>query len=402
MNDMKNILFIYPDLSIGGSTTSLLALLSELDYSRYNVDIVFLTPVSDVDKLKLPPQVNVLPPAQQYELTSTKARIVKIIKGVFTGKVFRMLYWYAVKYRKISPIYKTTMVNQTLAQINADMSVELGKKYDVAIAFLELWATPYLIKKVKADKKIAFMHINYTGSHFAIELDKEIYDKADRIMCVSQECVDAFLSVYPQGKDRTGYLENLIDANAIRKKAQSQADEIFAQYTGFKIVTVGRIQMYTKGLDRIINSVAQLKEKDLDFRWYIIGDGNDMAACKEMAEKAGTGDNLVFLGAKENPHPYISGADLFVLPSRHEGKPMVVTEAQILATPVLVTEYASARTQVNDGVDGTVIPNEESVLAQAIINLYSDKERLTEYKENLKAKSFSNREKLEKFYNIIN
>lgn len=398
---MKNILFIYPDLSIGGSTTSLLALLKEIDYSQYNVDAVFLTPLSDEDKSKLPPQVHILPPRQKYELTTTKARIMKIVNGVFTGRIFKMLYWYAVKYRKQSPIYKTTMVNQTLAQINADMSVSLDKHYDTAVAFLELWPTPYLIKKVKADKKIAFMHINYTGSHFAIELDKEIYDKADRIMCVSQECVEAFLLVYPQGKDRTGYLENLIDANAIRKKAQSQADEIFSQYTGFKIVTVGRIQMYTKGLDRIINSVAQLKEKDLDFRWYIIGDGNDMAACKEMAEKAGTGDNLVFLGAKENPHPYIAGADLFVLPSRHEGKPMAVTEAQILATPVLVTKYASAGAQVNDGVDGMVIPNEEDVLATAVEKLYTDRRLLEKYKINLKEKVFSNAEKLEEFYRII-
>lgn len=399
---MKNILFIYPDLSIGGSTTSLLALLSELDYSRYNVDIVFLTPVSDVDKLKLPPQVNVLPPAQQYELTSTKARIVKIIKGLFTGKVFRMLYWYAVKYRKISPIYKTTMVNQTLAQINADMSVSLDKHYDTAVAFLELWPTPYLIKKVKAQKKIAFMHINYTGSHFAIELDRQMYNQTDKIICVSSECVESFLSVYPEGKDKTDYIENLIDAQAIRRKAAAETDKVFSDYEGFKIVTVGRIQMYTKGLDRIIHSIKKLKAEGVDFRWYIIGDGVDMTQCVKSAKKENTGENLVFLGSKENPYPYIKGADLFVLPSRHEGKPMVVTEAQILATPVLVTEYASARTQVNDGVDGTVIPNEEGVLAQAIINLYSDKERLAEYKENLKAKSFSNREKLEKFYNIIN
>lgn len=398
---MENILFIYPDLSIGGSTTSLLALLKEIDYSQYNVDVIFLTPLSEEDKSKLPPQVNILPPRQKYNLTSTKARVMKIINGVFTGRIFKMLYWYGVKYRKQSKIYRTTMVNQILAQINADMSVKLEKKYDVAIAFLELWATPYLIKKVKADKKIAFMHINYTGSHFAIELDRAAYDKADKIMCVSQECVDAFLSVYPQGKDRTGYIENLIDANAIRAKAKAPADDVFAQYTGFKIVTVGRMQMYTKGIDRIINCISELKSSGVDFKWYIVGDGNDMAICKEMAEKAGTGENLVFLGAKANPYPYIVGADLFVLPSRHEGKPMVVTEAQILATPVLVTEYASARAQVNDGVDGMVIPNEDDTLAAAVEKLYTGHTLLEMYKTNLKEKDFSNAQKLEEFYRII-
>ena len=62
-----------------------------------------------------------------------------------------------------------------------------------------------------------------------------MYDAVDKIVCVSRECADSFLSVYPQGNDRTTYLENLIDANAISAKAKGQTDKVFAEYAGLLI-----------------------------------------------------------------------------------------------------------------------------------------------------------------------
>lgn len=397
----KKLLFVYPDLSIGGSTTSFLALLKELDYTKYRVDVAFLTPITEQEKTLLPAEVRVLPPRQQRPLASFSARIEKLIRGITGGGVFQVLYWYFRKYKRISPIYRTAMVNQLLGQINADMSTSLVEEYDVAVAFLEMWATAYVEKKVKAKAKIAFLHINYTGSHFAIELDKKTYDRFDGIACVSPECVASFLSVYPAGKDRTACVENLIDTEGIRTKAKAAADSVFSDYDGFKIVTVGRAQSYTKGIDRIIAAAKELKQNGIDFRWFFIGDGNDLESSKTAALEAGVADVVVFPGAKENPYPYIAGADLFVLPSRHEGKPMVVTEAQILATPVLVTEYASARAQVDDGVDGRVIPNRDEGLAEAVASLISDKEFLERFKATLMEKDFSNTEKIKMFESIL-
>ncbi len=398
---MKRLLFVYPNLSIGGSTTSLLALLGELDYSKYQVDVAFLTPVSEERKSLLPPQIRVLEPRQKKELTSVCARMEKMLWGAFGGGVFRLLYWYCRKYRRLSSMYRISMVNQLLAQINAEMSLPLETEYDVAVAFLELWATAFLVRKVRAKRKMAFLHIDYTGSHFAIELDRALYDCVDGIACVSPECEETFLSVYPQGRGRTTTVENLMDVRGIRKKAEALPEKWFSAYDGFKIVTVGRAQRYTKGIDRIIGAACELKAAGVDFFWCFVGDGDDLAECRAAAEQLGVSDRLRFLGARENPYPYIAGADLFVLPSRHEGKPMVVTEAQILGVPVLVTEYASARAQVADGVDGMVIANRDEGLAAAVLRLYDNREVLQSFKCALHSRDFSNAEKLERYEAIL-
>ena len=68
-------------------------------------------------------------------------------------------------------------------------------------------------------------------------------------------------------------------------------------------------------------------------------------------------------------------ANLFVLASRNEGKPITVTEAQILNTPILVTEYPAARGQL-EGSGGCIVENSEEALYQKLRSVLSEEERL--------------------------
>jgi glycosyltransferase involved in cell wall biosynthesis len=57
-------------------------------------------------------------------------------------------------------------------------------------------------------------------------------------------------------------------------------------------------------------------------------------------------DRVSFLGIRQNPYPYMKACDIYLQPSRHEGKPIAVEEAKILQKPIVVTDYSSAREQM--------------------------------------------------------
>lgn len=365
---MKNkILFVYPDMILGGSTTALIALLKKLDYEKNQVDLLFLNN-GNYRTDEIPGQVNILPDAAKENLSGAKARIKKRFHLLFSGNIFRVLAW-ALK-NKPSKAYFIAALNQALAQANAGLSRPLEEKYDLAVAFLEMWPTVYLAKHIDAKKKIAWVHIDYQKARFCAALDKKFYGKTDRIICVSDGCKESFDMAFPQFADKTCRAENEIDTHGIiSKSGDSEGIEaVFSGFSGFRIVTVARIDAYTKGIDRIINICERLKSDGLIFRWFIIGYGPDFDKMNTIAKEKQLSDCLVFLGARNNPYPYIKNADLLVLASRNEGKPITVSEALILSTPVLVTEYAAAKKQICGG--GIVVPNEDMsiypVLSQII------------------------------------
>lgn len=133
-------------------------------------------------------------------------------------------------------------------------------------------------------------------------------------------------------------------------------------------------------MDRGIEAFRRLKEEGLAgrFQWVVIGDGDDLEAFQEMISENGL-ESLIFpLGMKPEPLPYLKQADAFFLPSRYEGKPISVSEAQILGVPPLVCAYESAREQIWDGIDGLVFENSGK-------GVYEGLRRLAEQPEILSA-----------------
>ena len=380
MSIQKKVLIVYPDMIIGGSTTALLAFLRKIDYSAVSVDLLLLQN-GDYRLEELPPQVNVLRDAAKTDLLSALTRLRKICNFVFTGKMLAALIQTCKQKRRPFGAFFSAAVNQMLARIHCEMSRELEQKYDLAISYLELWPTVYTAEKVKAKEKVAWVHVDYPAARLNPALDVQYYSKMERIFCVSPECAENFKKCFPQLQDRVSWTENLIDEEGIRAKAElpEVLDAAFADYAGFRIVTVARLDNYTKGLDRIASITEKLKRDGLDFRWYLVGGGPGEAELTKQIAQSGIADRLILLGAKNNPYPYMAGADLFVLASRNEGKPVTVTEAQILHTPILVTEYAAAAQQLaNSG--GIIVPNDENVLYEKLKLVLQGKEKATKSK----------------------
>lgn len=120
---------------------------------------------------------------------------------------------------------------------------------------------------------------------------------------------------------------------------------------GIKLLSIGRF-CTAKNFDNIPNICHRLCEKGLDVYWYIIGFGSEEGLIKRKIKENRMEERVILLGKKDNPYPYIKHCDLYVQPSRFEGKCVSVREAQMLGKPVVITDYPTAKSQLKNGIDG--------------------------------------------------
>ena len=111
---------------------------------------------------------------------------------------------------------------------------------------------------------------------------------------------------------------------------------------------------------------------------------------------------VVILGKKENPYPYIKNCDVYVQPSRYEGKSVAVREAQMLRKPVIITNYPTAPSQVRDRYDGIIVQMDNEGCAEEIALVLKNQNLLEKISYNCSQNDFSNSFEISKIYELMN
>ena len=112
-------------------------------------------------------------------------------------------------------------------------------------------------------------------------------------------------------------------------------------------------------------------------------------------------ENIIYpVGAYDNPIPYYREADVFFLPSRHEGKPMAVTESFIMGAVPVVTEYTSAKEQIQNKTDGLIFDNDDEALYEGLKDLLKNPDILKELKTNISNSDYGNEKEISEFYKM--
>src|SRR5699024_10418704 len=104
---------------------------------------------------------------------------------------------------------------------------------------------------------------------------------------------------------------------------------------------------------------------------------------------------------KMNPYKYMKICDLYVQPSRYEGKAVTVGEAQILGKPVMITNYTTAKSQVKEDFDGYICDSTIEGIADGIEKLFGDKALRDKLSCNCKKSDYKNFNELNKLYKLI-
>lgn len=390
------VLFVYPAMMMGGSTTSLLSILYSLNYEKYQVDVLLFRNIGSWIN-DLPEQVNLLSPCYKYQ--DNKQRIFhQILSPRFMKEKL-----VAKRIERKSGSYK--LGQQYLEMKDVDFFINTEKTYDVAVAFLEGQSCKYVANHVCAKRKIGWIHIDYGASGFCPMYDVASMDNFDKIVTVSKECEKSYKKCFPMHVGRTVMVENILSAARLNAMAAKEDPDIFVNSQYLNLVTTCRISFASKGLDRAVSVIAQMKEDGVEnfdrLRWYIIGDGGDLPALQRMIAEKNLSKTIITMGGKTNPYPYVKAMSLFFLPSYWEGKPMAVTEGQILGLPALVTNYTSAKEQVANGIDGLIVENAEKGIYEGLRFVLNHPDEVAQWRNEVRARDYSNQDEIKKVERLL-
>lgn len=383
-------------MEIGGAETALVGLLNALDPARVDVDLFLYDHRGEMMQF-IPKWVNLLPQIPKYSVLERP--IVELVKRGFWGiAAARMSAKLIGKLTNVPSfsmdVFTSLFTNKLLPTICPQ------KKYDLAISFL----TPhtYVKNKVMAKKKIVWIHTDYTIYPIAKNVELPIWSSYNYIASISNDVTRTFLQVFPSLAPKIVEIENILSPSFVRKRAELQdMDKEIRQEGAITLLSVGRFSD-AKNYDNVPDICKHLiNETKLNIKWYIIGYGGDEALIRQKIKEAGLEEHVILLGKRSNPYPYIKACDIYVQPSRYEGKSVTVREAQMLCKPVVVTNYPTAPSQIRSGIDGVIVPMDNEGCAHGLAEVICDKPLQERIIAHLKTHDYGNESEVEKIYELI-
>lgn len=392
----KKVLFIIPSLNAGGAEKSLVNLLNHFDYEKYEVDL-FIFCRGGIFEQFLPKDINIIEYNKDYinfslGLKSALINFIKDRKGTLI--INRLLFSMTNKIRKDKrniDQYNWKFLSKSLKSID--------KKYDVAIGFLEKTSIYFCIDKVNANKKIGFIHNDYRELGLNPKIDEKYFEKLDNIFTVSENCLNILKDEFQNEKDKFGIMRNVVSVSMINKMATTN-ESVYKKDKEQILISIGRLHEQ-KGFDIAIETCKKLIDKGYDIKWYVIGEGEEREALKKLIAKNNLEDKFILLGIKSNPYPFIKQADIYVQPSKYEGKSIALDEAKILKKPIIITNYTTAKDQIENGKNGLIVETNANSLEEGIEILINHKSIRYKFIKNLSLSNFGTESEIKKLYEII-
>lgn len=347
---MKKILFMVSSMNIGGVEKSLLSLLSIIPREEYDVTILtlekrggFLNHIPSWVKVEEATWFKDIKPIIMEAPQVTFKNYIKKKKYI-AGVLFTFSYFIDKHFKNRYIYYKNILRSIPIKE----------HEYDVAIAY----AGPteiidsYITHKVKAKKKIGWVHFDVSRHEINTNLYLKLYSKMDKIFIVSKEGKFQFDKKFPVMSNKSEVFKNIVSKELIREMAREEIN-FNNNFKGIKIVTVGRLSR-EKGQDLGIKALAKLKKEGYKVKWYCVGEGNSRIVYESLIKEYDLQDDFILLGSKTNPYPYMKMADIYVQTSRHEGYCLTLAEAKVLNKIIITTNFTGANEQIENGITGVI------------------------------------------------
>ena len=398
MMTKKRILISMHYLELGGAETALIGMLQSMDYSRYEVDLFLYSRRGEMMQF-IPKEVNLLPEIQEYAMIE-KPMLEALRKGCFRIVLARLkARWQYKRYLKRKGLISSDAIFQYVGNAVTPVlpSLEYLGEYDLAVSFLN----PHNIvrDKVKAKKKICWIHTDYTRIDVNAELELPVWSSYDHVMSISPDVTRTFLKVFPSLEGKIVEMENILSTEFIRKRADEFDASAELVGDGMKILSVGRF-CEAKNYDNVPDICRRIREKGIDVYWFLIGYGDD-SLIRQRIHEIGMKDYVIILGKRTNPYPYIKACDIYAQPSRYEGKSMTVREAQMFCKPVVITDYPTAKSQIKHKEDGIIVPLDNEGCANSLADFLLNHQLQLQIVDYLQTHDYGNMNEIEKLYNLI-
>lgn len=370
---MKKVLFVLQSIGYGGSMTSLINLSNLLrNDPEIETHILFMNRFG-----ALLPQAekaaDVLPEDKDLQAVSmSRSQIIKMKR--YDLWIRRM--WYRIKSKMPASLH--------LKDAYTVAARKYSGKYDCVIAYQESIATNF-VSHIAAGKKMAWVHNDYENvikMYRSPEHLRCIYDKYNKVVCVSQAGMRNFQRLSGLAPEKIVYVYNTLLGEQLTAKSELPLKEVLAGSPSecmsaldrncLKFVSSGRFSQQ-KRFDRVVEVAVKLKASHVDFVWMILGNGALFDEIHQKIRESGLEKNVFLTGGLTNPFPVIKACDVFVLTSDFEAHPMVANESLILGKPVISTNFESASEVVEHEKNGLICGMDTEDIYNAVVRIHTDR-----------------------------
>ena len=370
----KKLLIVAHHMTIGGVQKSLISALKALDYDKYDVTLYLRKNRTDLLPL-VDKRVNVIintDPNRYYR----KPYAILLQLKTLAAKVFGK--------KDIAD-----KLNNALEEKIRKDAMEYEKKtyfdnahYDIAVAYVQGYVSLFVDKCINADKKVIFYH---TSTNDTPEIHNAVVPNYTTVAALHEQQRALLEKWYPASKGKIKIVENYTDKDLITE----QSKEFSIPETDKTVLcSCGRFAP-VKGFDMAVKAAKILKNNNIDFIWYFVGDGPDRSNLESKITEYGLENNTVITGMQKNPYPYMAACDIFVQPSYEESLGLTMLEAHRLGKPVITTATVGGCKLVENGINGMVCEINPEAIAESITNLINDKEKYGIILNNLKSTDYS-------------
>lgn len=400
MNRKIKLLFIISNINIGGPQKSLLALLDNIDYSKFDVSLCSLNPHGTLKNYYNENITFIKTPSLLYASTLPKKDILSSLIFFLRNKKYSMFF------DALRSIFKYVFTKENMNQQRQkfwkkynNTLPKIDGNYDLSFGILGL-STYAVVDLVDSNKKYHWIRSDTRILNRNEKIDNEYYKKIDGSLSVSTKTKSIFEDIYPFMRGKIDVFNNHIPISLYNKLSYDKSLMEVEEET-IKLITITRLDPL-KGIEFAIEACAILVEKGYKVKWFILGGGKYENKVREKIKEKHVENHVILLGFQLNTLMFIKDADIFVHPSRTEGKSNAVDEAKYMKKPIVVTNYDTVGDQIIHNYNGLISNMDGKDIALSIIKIIENKGLKNELISNTRSDEGSTSEITLYFKRLLN
>ncbi|PCJ94029.1 MAG: hypothetical protein COA50_12770 [Flavobacteriaceae bacterium] len=244
--------------------------------------------------------------------------------------------------------------------------------------FLSKNEIPYVLTPHGAYNTVAMKRSKWVKGLYFYFFEKSLLSKARKIHFIGESEIEGLGKIFPNKKFLL--LPYGFEISHAKDSIQKRPGD-------FIIGFVGRLDIYTKGLDLLVDSFKKFQEFEPNSKLWIVGDSDQKAELQRLIATHKLQNKVILWGSKfgNEKEELMKKMHIFVHPSRNEGLPVAVLEACELGIPSIVTKATNMGTYIQEERAGIAIEDENSkalTWAMVVLNSLRKQNRLTVISEN--------------------
>lgn len=340
---MKKVLYVVDDINYNSGAKAVTLL--QMNSLRDDYDIYLLSLAQPKEKINFLDEQHILDKDiwQITEIYAESFRIaLKSNRYSVRQKLSRIFYAFSLRIGAGSRYFESLIKNKLKPVLET---------FDAVIVVSEASKLREIVAELEHPKKIQWIHTDYARwsefsewSKAVTRNDRSIYGKYDEIVVLSEFCKDGLLNKLPSIAGKVHVISNLVDGNKILELA-NEPDVVSMDGDYLNLVTVARID-HEKRIEKVLDLALELKRRNIQFKWYVIGDGPERESLEEKKKKMGLDESVIFMGYMSNPYPIMAKCNALVLLSKYEGTPVTIDEAMVLGIGVIAPDIGGISEQL--------------------------------------------------------